>query len=241
MKRLLVAGLIAGSWSSCVLAADLGTYRPRPYEPEYEEPVRDMPYSWHGFYMGANAGYGWGNDDTVSLSGPGAGGAIGAFNGEGWFGGGQVGYNVQFDRLVLGVEADIQASDIGDSTSGVSGIYAGQASYDIDWFSTIRGRLGYAAGPALLYVTGGVAFADVSYSVAATDGINSVAMSKSEIETGYTVGGGLEYALDEDWSLKTEYLYVDLGDQTVTSPGGAFSSRTVTDFHTVRAGLNFRF
>ena len=43
-------------------------------------------------------------------------------------------------------------------------------------------------------------------------------MSKSEIETGYTVGGGLEYALDEDWSLKTEYLYVDLGDQTVTSP-----------------------
>ena len=89
-----------------------------------------------------------------------------SFNGEGWFGGGQVGYKVQFDRLVLGVEADIQASDIGDSTSGVSGIYArtGELRHRLVLDDPRPSRL--CRRPGLLYVTGGVAFADVSYSVA---------------------------------------------------------------------------
>jgi outer membrane immunogenic protein len=239
MKRLVSAGLIAASWSSCALAADLGPYRPPPrdYEPVYE-PARDMPYGWRGFYIGVNGGYGWG-DNAVGVSGP-TGGSSTSVNLDGWFGGGQVGYNAQFNQLVLGIEADLQAADIGESTS-FTGSNFGQASVNVDWFSTLRGRVGYAAGPTLLYFTGGLAFADVDYSVSGSNGITSFAMSSDKIETGYTLGGGIEWAFAPNWSFKTEYLYVDLGDETLTSPGGTFSSTTDLDFHTVRAGLNYKF
>jgi outer membrane immunogenic protein len=238
MKRLLLAGLAAASWSGCALAADLGPYRPAPrYEPTYE-PARHMPYSWRGFYMGVNAGYGWG-DNAVGVSGT-TGGSSTSVNLDGWFGGGQVGYNAQFDQIVIGVEADLQAADIGESQS-FTGANFGQASADIGWFSTLRGRVGYAAGPTLLYFTGGLAFADVDYRVSGGNGVNTFAMSSDKIETGYTLGGGLEWAFAPNWSLKSEYLYVDLGDETLTSPGGTFSSNTDLDFHTVRVGLNYRF
>jgi outer membrane immunogenic protein len=242
MKKLLLAGVIAGSWSSCALAADLGPYRPPPaYEPAYE-PVRDVRLDdWTGFYAGVNAGYGWGNDSAVTLSGPGTGGSFGALQPDGWFGGGQLGYNLQFDRLVLGVEADLQGADISDGTSGISGAYLAQSNVDINWFSTVRGRVGYSTGPALLYFTGGFAFADVDYSATATGPAGTIALSSDGIKTGYTLGGGLEWAFTPDWSLKTEYLYVDLGNETLSSPGGAFTSSTDTDFHTVRVGLNYHF
>ena len=107
MKKLLLAGLAAGAWSSCALAADLGPYNPPPrYEPVYE-PVREGPYNWQGLYLGLNTGYGWGNDNAASFSA--FGGSSGAINPSGWFGGGQVGYNAQFNYLVLGLEADLQA------------------------------------------------------------------------------------------------------------------------------------
>ncbi len=235
MKRLLLAGIIAGAWSSGALAADLGPYRPPPaYEPVYE-PARDVRLDdWSGFYAGANAGYGWGNDSAVTLYGPGISGSAGAVQPDGWFGGGQIGYNRQFDRLVLGVEADLQGADISDSSSGP----VGQSSVDINWFSTVRGRVGYAMGPALLYVTGGFAFADVDYTVTGT-GPFAAAMSDSKIKTGYTLGGGLEWAFAPQWSLKTEYLYVDLGNEALSN--GPITSSSDTDFHTVRVGLNYHF
>ncbi len=245
MKHWLFAGILAGaSWSSCAIAADLGPYSPPPrYEPAYE-PARDMPFGWQGPYMGINAGYGWGNSEPATITGPGASGSSGSVNLDGWFGGAQVGYNAQFNALVLGLEADIQATDIGDATSGAipgGGNFVGQTNVDLDWFSTVRGRVGYAAGPTLLYFTGGLAFADVGYSTSGTNGVTSYAVSSDSIETGYTLGGGLEWAFAPDWSLKSEYLYVDLGDQTLTSPGGAFRSSTDVDFHTVRVGLNYQF
>jgi outer membrane immunogenic protein len=128
-------------------AADLGPYRAPPPEREYYEPVRDMPWSWRGFYGGVNAGYGWGGDDTVTLSGPGIGTAIGSLEPNGWFGGGQIGYNAQFQSLVFGLEADIQGADISDGISGpVPGTaYFATAETTVDWFSTVRGRVGYAA------------------------------------------------------------------------------------------------
>ena len=73
MKRLMFAGVIAGAWSSCALAADLGPYNPPPrYEPVYE-PVRDHGYNWQGLYLGVNAGYGWGSDNASTFVGPGYG------------------------------------------------------------------------------------------------------------------------------------------------------------------------
>ena len=236
MKRLMFAGVIAGAWSSCALAADLGPYNPPPrYEPVYE-PVRDQGYNWQGLYLGANAGYGWGSDNASTFVG--AATASGSVSPDGWFGGGQIGYNAQFNALVLGLEADLQGADISDTTALAGGAFT-QATTDIEWFSTLRGRIGYAAGPALLYVTGGWAFADVSTSVSQTTGVGSVAMSSDDIKSGYTVGGGVEWAFAPNWSLKTEYLYVDLGEDSFSTPVGTYT--TETDFHTARVGLNYRF
>jgi outer membrane immunogenic protein len=238
MKRYLLAGIIAGSWSSCVLAADLGPYRPAPYERDYE-PVRTAVWDWTGPYIGANLGYAWGESNPATLSGPGFRGPVGTLEPEGWLGGGQIGANAQYDWFVVGLEADIQATSIEDSTAALVGPgYTGRASYDIDWLSTLRGRVGVASGPALLYVTGGWAFADVEYNVTATGPMN-VSMSESGIRTGYALGGGLEWALDDHWSVKSEYLYVDLGNAAVSAPG--FAATTDTELHNARVGLNYRF
>jgi outer membrane immunogenic protein len=238
MKRRLFAGLAVGAWSSCALAADLGPYNPPPrYEPVYE-PVRAGAYNWQGLYLGVNAGYGWGNDNTAAFTGPG-GTSAGGVSPDGWFGGGQVGYNAQFNALVLGLEADLQGADISDTTALSGGAAFTEATTDIEWFSTVRGRVGYAAGPALLYVTGGWAFADVSTSVASTGGFGTVSMGSDDIKSGYTLGGGIEWAFAPNWSLKSEYLYVDLGEDTFSTPVGTYT--TDTDFHTARVGLNYRF
>jgi outer membrane immunogenic protein len=244
MKRLLLAGVFAALLSACAHAADLGPYRPPPPpERDYYEPVRDVPWSWRGFYAGVNAGYAWGGDDTVTLSGPGIGNAISSLEPNGWLGGGQIGYNAQFQSLVFGIEADLQGADISDGFSGpIPGTgYFGTASTNVDWFSTVRGRIGYAAGPALLYATGGLAFGDVDSRVSATNGVNAVSFSNDEVKAGYALGGGIEWAFAPNWSLKSEYLYVNLGDNDFSSPGGAYTAHTETDFHTVRMGLNYRF
>ena len=243
MKRILLAAAATCACAGPLLAADLGPYEPAPYDPPpaYAPPMHRAAL-WSGAYIGANAGYSWGNDYAASVSGPGAGGAFGALEPDGWSGGGQVGFNMQFDRFVLGLEADLQSSDISDRTAGFGpgGAYYGTSSVDIDWYSTVRGRIGYAAGPALLYFTGGLAFADVDYRTTIAGPAN-VSMSSDSIKTGYTLGGGLEWKFAPQWSLKSEYLYVDLGDETLSSPGGAYQSTTGTDFHTVRVGLNYHF
>jgi outer membrane immunogenic protein len=243
MKRILLAGLVVGSCSTLATAGDLGPYDPVPtYEPRYET-RRDMPWSWDGFYLGANAGYGWGAANNASLNGP-VSGSIGSLEPDGWFGGGQIGYNVQFNRLVIGVEGDLQAADIDDGVSRGIGGYATQADVAVDWFSTLRARVGFTADSTLIYATGGLALADVDYTVSGSNGVNSFSSSSSSIETGYAVGGGVEWAISPEWSMKTEYLYVDLGDKTLTTPGsaaGTFSTKTETEFHTVRLGLNYQF
>ncbi|MFA5898946.1 MAG: outer membrane protein [Hyphomicrobium sp.] len=230
MRKILLAGLAAGAWSAGALAADLGPYTPPPRSEPIYEPVRERgAWNWQGLYLGANAGYGWGNDNAAYY-GPGGGGSL---NPDGWYGGGQIGYNAQFDWLVLGLEADLQGADISDSTT-LSGGFS-NVTTDIDWFSTLRGRIGVAAGSTLIYFTGGWAFADLNQTV----NTPTVSMSKDGVETGYTVGGGVEWAIAPNWSVKTEYLYVDLGEQTLSGPSGTYT--TDTDFHTARVGLNYRF
>jgi outer membrane immunogenic protein len=86
-----------------------------------------------------------------------------------------------------------------------------------------------------------VSFANVDTHIDARNGTSSVSFSNDEIKTGYALGGGIEWAFAPNWSLKSEYLYVNLGDDDFTAPGGQFATLTETDFHTVRMGLNYRF
>lgn len=161
---------------------------------------------------------------------------------EGGFGGGQIGYNWQgiwHPHLVLGIEADIQGAGIEDK--GTDGVLNYKSS--LDWFGTVRGRIGYAADRALVYFTGGFAYGGVRNSVSNA----GVDYSFSGTATGYVLGGGLEYKITPAWSVKAEYQYINLGKNDPVSAGGfAFTSLPTTTldddaYHTVRVGLNYHF
>ncbi|WP_375163905.1 outer membrane protein [Phenylobacterium sp.] len=176
-------------------------------------------FTWTGFYVGVNAGYGWndgGDDDLVFEDAT----IFGDRDNDGGFvGGGQIGYNYQIGSFVVGLEGDIQYADFGgvNYDFGPLGIYENDND---DWFGTVRARAGVAFDRALIYATGGFAF---------TDNRN-----------GWTVGGGLEYAFTNNLSAKIEGLYVNLEEEDFTFAGTTFSTGE-TDFGVVRAGLNFRF
>jgi outer membrane immunogenic protein len=196
-----------------------------------------VPYvSWTGFYAGVNAGYGWSTgSDQFSFTV--AGEQIDGLNPKGAFGGGQIGYNWQMpgSRLVLGAEADIQVSSIGE-TFDQGGEPALHQKSNLDWFGTVRGRVGYAFDASLLYATGGLAYGRIN------DNVESQ-FKKNETVTGYVLGGGYEYNFSPAWSLKAEYQYVNLGKNDPTDGAmtiNGFPLRVNDDaFHTVRVGLNY--
>lgn len=197
--------------SSAAGAADLGGYQ--SYTPPPQPEVRyDSPSIWDGAYVGINGGYAWSNSNPTDA--------------EGGFGGAQVGYNWQRGRLVFGIEGDFQGGDIGGSVA--TDVDATLHS-EINWFSTVRGRVGIATGPWLIYGTGGVAFADIDTRVRFDDGDS---WKDSGTQVGYAVGGGLEWAFAQNWSAKAEYLFVGLGKDDFG---------VNNDLHTVRAGLNYKF
>jgi outer membrane immunogenic protein len=179
-----------------------------------------------GFYGGLLGGYGWGR---TSLSD--AGGSSG-FGANGWMMGLTLGYNAQSGFVIYGLEGDISSSWM----KGTNGAAAPCAACQVRdrFLGTARARLGYAVGKALPYITAGLAVGDLRTSTPA-------GASQSDTKTGWTVGGGVEYALEGAWSTKLEYLYVDLAHATC----GAAICATATDIkfraNLVRLGINYRF
>ncbi len=211
-KLLLIAAAAVLTTAGSAMAADMAV---------------DPVYDWTGFYLGANAGYGFGGDDKVGLS---PGGNVGDLKVNGIFGGVQAGYNYQMNSIVLGIETDIQLSGVSDDDSNGR---LGSSSSDVDYFGTLRGRAGVAFDKALIYGTGGLAYAGVDYSIQPT-GIND-----NYTEVGYALGGGLEYAFDDAWTMKAEYLFINLGHKALSS--GGVSTLATPSFQTVRIGVNYRF
>jgi outer membrane immunogenic protein len=220
MKRLCLAfvGLVALAGSAA--AADLSA-RPAPYygAPVYAPP----PYSWTGFYVGVNGGGGFGGSNWDST---------GSFDISGGLIGGTVGYNYQWGLAVLGVEGDIDWTNLKGSTSAFC---APGCTTSNTWLSTVRGRLGYAAGRFMPYVTGGAAFGNIRASVPGLAGGTNDA-------TGWTIGGGIEAAITGNWTAKAEYLYVNLGNFNCGINCGAAVIDNVS-LHTniLRAGVNYKF
>lgn len=215
---------------------------------------------WTGFYLGLNGGYGGGTFDypmNFSASSYALDYDFGAdVTAGGFFGGGQIGYNYQIDNFVLGVEGDIAATNI----EGKVRLYSDTANAEVsghsevDWFATARLRGGYAATSSLLlYVTGGFAWGSVTSGYDADLGrFGSLSDSTTNSHMGWTLGGGFEYAVTEHLSLKTEYLYIDLGKQKVQSfdlaemanIDNVAADLTIHEdiaFSTVKAGINWRF
>jgi outer membrane immunogenic protein len=226
-------------------------------------------FSWTGFYMGVNGGGAFGGGDAVTITERNAAGALitgGAWPGSGnfgsldltgGFGGVQAGYNYQVQNWVWGIEADFQGAGIRDSSLVTLPYFPGTtvtagATNKVQWFGTVRGRLGIAFDRVLVYATGGLAYGNSKYGItwADTSGAGFVAGAANDsTRVGYAVGGGIEWAFAPNWSVKGEYQYIDLGRRTVTAqefsagaPVNAFVSTSArTDFHTGRIGINYRF
>ena len=222
-------------------------------------------YSWTGFYVGANAGYGFGNDHNqldeiappiAAFSAPGT-----SVTPKGGLGGAQFGYNWQAaPHWVAGFEADLQGTTQNDTVCssitcftqanpGGPQLQITTIQHQLDYFGTARGRIGYLYNNTLFYGTGGAAFGHVRESIheAFAAGINSQIVDGATTKdlTGYVVGGGIEAMLTAGWSVKAEYLYMNLGSlsQTVdistsTQSASLLSNSTIRD-HIVRAGINY--
>lgn len=215
MKKYLLAsvaalGLVAAGAAS---AADLPSRKGPVVAPVY------VPaFTWTGFYVGANAGYGWGNVNANGFANVG--------DLDGFVGGGQVGYNYQMGQFVVGLEADLQAADLS------SGNNLGLVGVKTDYFGTVRARVGVAFDRFMPYITGGWAYGNVKTSIPA------VGFSSDRSHTGgYAVGAGLEYAVTNNIIAGVEYLYVDLGEKNILGAG----TKVGTDFSVVRARLSYKF
>jgi outer membrane immunogenic protein len=218
-----------------------------------EAPVAST-YTWTGAYAGVHAGYGWGH--TRDTNNP----AAEKKDIDGGLGGIQAGYNYQFDNnIVLGVEGDISFGSINNKWRDPNQ-YSGYWTEDkVTALGTLRARLGYAVDNFLPYVTGGLAIGRTKHSLGCdpalvSAGIGSCASdpsrvfstSESKTSTGYAVGFGGEYAFSSNWTLKAEYLYTDLGKNSVTLidphfPSSINERKFETKFSTVRLGVNYRF
>lgn len=226
----------------------------------------DPNYNWSGFYAGANAGYGWGgrSGDIVAFStGLGIPGAVAAgtipsfFNlrPEGALGGAQAGYNWQSGRWVFGVETDIQAAHLNQSVViphaalGPFTATLSTASTVLDWFGTARGRVGYAWNQVLLYGTGGLAYGGVSDNATVATAPPPAAGGghgmTSSTRIGWAAGAGVEWAFRPAWSLKAEYMHVDLGSTTTrvlfpVAPVNFLDYRFQHAYDVVRVGINYK-
>ena len=214
-----------------------------------------LPFvSWAGFYAGINGGGAWGDSKDLIFTDevPGSGDA-GKFQSTGGFGGGQIGYNWQglwHPHLVLGVEADIQGAGISDHfvrSASYFGTTTFDGKQDADFFGTVRGRIGYAFDKVLVYGTGGFAYGGVNTRINLTNNPPSGFtnnLSNNATLTGYAAGGGVEYKITPQWSVKAEYQFIDLGDQRLSNAASdLLTDRTKVEdnFHTVRVGINYFF
>ena len=282
MKRLFLASTVLAGLTAVASAADL----PRRAAPPVFIPV--PVFTWTGFYFGINAGYGFdagnsvGNTFAVPRGGPGTNAAplfvstpgttatFSESSQEGFVGGGQIGYNYQFTPgagLVVGVEADAQYVDFGRNRNNafISGALLNNFTVNdprglasLDYFGTVRGRIGYAFDRVLFYGTGGFA-----YGAGSTDRSFGGFRGNDSFRTGYAAGGGVEYALPTDSflnffkssavTLKVEGLYVNLDrgngiNNTLVVNGSGTpvffangAGRRSDEFAVIRAGLNYKF
>lgn len=195
------------------------------------------PFSWNGLYIGAHAGYGWADYDMRDNAPPTI--IVAPNKLRGWLGGGQIGYNVQFARnWLLGGEFDFAAADLRGTGAFPGGALTTRGK--IDFLGTARTRFGYVVDRTLVYATGGLAWAHVEST---EFGGGAPVRLFDEHQWGWTIGGGVEWALDPRWSVKVEYLYADLGrtglKNLAPAPAGEIS-RDLT-LSTVRLGINYRF
>lgn len=240
-STLLAAGALVALGTSA-FAADLGTLRARP--------AISPLYDWSGSYVGLQAGYsrshldyddvGYGADQGLKYSGSDSQSAF--------VGGGHAGYNIQRGALVYGIEGDVEFND-GRNTGSSAGDGSWGYKAKTGWQGSARLRLGYAFDRSLVYATAGLAVGEFSFrDFCDWCSPPSVSGSMNQTRVGWTVGAGWQYALDDRWSIRTEYRYTDFGSETEdvseywTNAAGfpqSFKDSIDLTNHTVRFGVSY--
>jgi outer membrane immunogenic protein len=258
MTKSISAAMVGASLLCLGLPAAAADLQPRVYTkaPAYAASV----YDWSGFYVGAHVGYAWGDErDNLSTT---LGAPADRFNVQGAVGGVHAGYNWQSSQFVLGIEGDVDGSGVkGSKAFDVSVLipfvslieYRGALSLKSDWQASLRARAGYAANNWLLYVTGGVAFADAQSDLGVARNLNNcegicvflpgVASSGSGTMTGWTAGIGTEYAFSKNWIGRAEVRYSDFGSKTFALSDGVRVLPTQVKFDQTSAtlGISYKF
>lgn len=252
---LLPITLVAVSVACIANAADLPNVKAPPV---FAPPA----FTWTGFYVGLNAGGAFASTAVDSTPLPTVA-AFGSpifsqrFSSDGFIGGGQLGYNYQTGPLVVGLETDFQGSTLRQSSTlslpVVLFVPPGSDSVSaehLDWFGTVRGRVGYAMDRVLFYATGGLIYGQLSSSTLTTYSPLppfTYSGSDSDVRVGFIVGGGVEYAIDPHWSVKAEGFYYEFtGQDYIASPLAANPPFAISDSARLtgaigRVGVNYKF
>jgi outer membrane immunogenic protein len=209
--------------SAAANAADL------PVKAPVYSPVAAF-YDWTGFYVGADIGGGWGHHDRALVPNTFAN----SYNSSGVIGGIHAGSNWQMQAFVFGLETDINLAGIKGDDGSTGGTLD---STKLKWLGSLRGRLGYAWDRVLIFATGGWAYGGLEHF---NNGGAGETFTKTR--SGWTVGGGLEYGLTRNWTIRADYRYYDLGTyQNLTPTNGVTAYEVDNTFHTITAGVSYRF
>ena len=224
---------------------------PEPIQPQESKAVVQPPppeCTWTGFYFGGHAGYAWGD---ASFKENFQGDPSFDFDRAGFFGGGQVGFNLQLGHwFVVGAEGTFSGWDGNDDiTVNAQGEQKAGHLDDSNWIGTVGGRVGisFLQNRLLGYVKGGVAFSQWSFTEHEIGGTETFRLDDDN--TSGFVGGGLEYALTCHWSVRLEWNHIFLNENgnRIGTETDSFGSRErswhvdVGDIDTVTAGINFKF
>jgi outer membrane immunogenic protein len=277
VKKLLGGIAIAALAAGSAIAADMSP--PPPPPPVVKAPPPVYVFSWTGFYVGVNAGWARGNFDHATtpnaaiidptqlpITAPFVANQYSlTFHPSGFTGGIQAGYNYQVSNFVAGWEVDVEYFGLRNSLAfgpvippGVGSVVSGSMSVKTDYLATFRGRLGGAFDRGLFYVTGGGAVSTVKLDIATTGNFGGLAgflnASESRTRLGWVAGAGIEYAFLPNWTIRAEYLHVDLGTFDTNIPftgpfavappacvGCALNTHSYIRADIVRAALNYKF
>jgi outer membrane immunogenic protein len=206
MKKFLLTTVAVLGFATPALAADI----PAAGEPVAPAYIAPAAFNWSGPYIGVHLGYGFNGEFNHAIDGA-----------SGFIGGLQAGYNVQFDPLVVGIEAEISYTDLSESSGGIEA--------NLNWKGTIAPRIGFAMDRFMPYVKAGLAVGSVEASDVNSD---------DAVLWGWTAGVGAEYAVTNQVSIKAEYAYTDLGSETFSLPAATKVGYSGSE---VKIGLNYRF
>ncbi len=232
MRFLVALSLLLAAMGTSVGAADLGGDNKISLK---DEPRYLSRFDWTGTYGGVQLGYGWA-DTEADTNSPNNAPETHDYDSDGFIGGLHAGYNLQRQRLVYGIEADIDFTDLDATGAGSRGNNLHQT--EIYWTGSLRARVGLAADRTLFYMTGGWAFGEVDTTLSSADD-GAILASNSEVRHGWTLGAGVERAFSNNMTARLEYRYTDLGSDDFDN-GVTVDSNDVT-IQSIRAGLSYKF